>query len=69
MHNLVHRQVVEGDEEETVVYLETKDTVNYTDNSPAVSTVGPVLNGNQKKKNVMIIQRKKNEMNLALDFC
>lgn len=68
MHNLVHRQVVEGDEEETVVYLETKDTVNYTDNSPAVSTVGPLLNG-KKKKNVMIIQRKKNEMNLALDFC
>lgn len=49
MHNLVHRQVVEGDEEETVVYLETKDTVNYTDNSPAVRTVGPLLNGKKKK--------------------
>lgn len=45
MHNLVHRQVVEGDDEETVVYLETKDTVNYTDNSTAVSMVGLLLNG------------------------
>ena len=28
VYNLVHRDKVEGDEEETAVYLETKDTSN-----------------------------------------
>lgn len=28
MHNLVHRDKEEGDEEETELYLETKDIIN-----------------------------------------